>query len=158
MVKEPQKRNSIETFFNCFQPVCLVYPASWFYTRYQKNLCRKKTFSNPLIALFLDNFEFLSAFSVPQFELKDAVSIEGRSYRVYFGRSPFNMHLLMGHEQKEEPLLSLHGISHLETRLSLGCRAAANAQKNLMTYHNNNHYKSRIFHRNITVVKQHREK
>ena len=63
------------------------------------------------------------------------------------------MHLLMGHEQKEEPLLSLHGISHLETRLSLGCREAANAQKNLMTYHNNNHYKSRIFHRNMIVVK-----
>ena len=63
------------------------------------------------------------------------------------------MHLLMGHEQKEEPLLSLHGISHLETRLSLGCKAAANAQKNLMTYHNNNHYKSRIFHRNMIVVK-----
>lgn len=44
----------------------------------------------------------------------------------------------------KKQLLSLHMISHLETRLSLGC--VQQAMLKILWHHNNNH-KSRIFHR-----------
>ena len=47
----------------------------------------------------------------------------------------------------KKQLLSLHVISHLETRLSLGC-CVQQAMLKILRQHHNNH-KSRIFHRKL---------